>query len=54
MSPPFHASARCTCRSYWARFSAGIVLIREVSLQLVKKNAERRVRGVRELSMRDG
>jgi hypothetical protein len=27
---------------YWARFSAGLVLIREVSMRLVKKEAERR------------
>ena len=36
------ASARRKFRRYWARFSAGIVLIREVSMRLVKKEAERR------------
>ena len=34
--------ARRKFRWYWARFSAGIVLIREVSMRLVKKEAERR------------
>lgn len=48
------ASARRRFRWYWARFSAGIVLIRKVSLQLVKKSAERRARNVRESSMTDG
>ena len=33
-------------RWYWARFSPGIVLIRAVSLPLVKKEAERRARAV--------
>ena len=36
------AEARKKFRWYWARFSAGIVLIREISLRLVKKQAERR------------
>ena len=36
------AEARKKLRWYWARFSAGIVLIREISLRLVKKEAERR------------
>jgi hypothetical protein len=36
------ASARRKFRWYWARFSAGIALIREVSMRLVKKEAERR------------
>jgi hypothetical protein len=36
------ASARRKFRWYWARFSAGIILIREVSMRLVKKEAERR------------
>ena len=36
------AAARRRFRWYWARFSAGIVLIREISLRLVKKEAERR------------
>ena len=40
------ASARRKFRWYWARFSAGIVLIREVSMQLVKKEAERRAQVV--------
>lgn len=35
------ASARRKFRWYWARFSVGIVLIREVSMRLVKKEAER-------------
>jgi hypothetical protein len=48
------ASARRKFRWYWARFSAGIVLIREVSLQLVKKSAERRARSIGELSMNHG
>jgi hypothetical protein len=47
-------SARRKFRWYWARFSAGIVLIREVSMRLVKKEAERRARSVGELSMIDG
>ena len=40
------ARARRKFRWYWARFSAGIVLIRELSLSLVKKEAERRARVV--------
>lgn len=48
------ASARRKFRWYWARFSAGIVVIRDVALQLVKKSAERRARNVRELSMDGG
>lgn len=40
------ASARRKFRWYWARFSAGIVLIREVSMRLVKKEAERRAQTV--------
>jgi hypothetical protein len=48
------ASARRKFRWYWARFSAGIVLIREVSMRLVKKEAERRARSVGELSMSNG
>jgi hypothetical protein len=36
------APARRKFRWYWARFSAGIVLIREVSMRLVKREAERR------------
>jgi hypothetical protein len=40
------ASARRKFRWYWARFSAGIVLIREVSMRLVKKDAERRAQAV--------
>jgi hypothetical protein len=35
------ASARRKFRWYWARFSAGIVLIREVSMCLVKREAEK-------------
>ena len=38
------ADARRKFRWYWARFSPGIVLIREISLRLVKKEAERRAR----------
>ena len=37
-------SARRKFRWYWARFSAGIILIRELSMRLVKKEAERRAR----------
>jgi len=40
------AEARRRFRWYWARFSPGIVLIREVSLRLVQKEAERRTRTV--------
>ena len=40
------ASARRKFRWYWARFSVGIVLIREVSMRLVKKEAERRAQVV--------
>jgi hypothetical protein len=36
------ASARRKFRWYWSRFSAGIVLIREMSMRLVKREAERR------------
>jgi len=36
------AAARRKFRWYWARFSAGIALIREVSMRLVKKEAEKR------------
>lgn len=36
------APARRKFRWYWARFSAGILLIREVSMRLVKKRAEQR------------
>ena len=36
--------ARRLFRWYWARFFPGIVLIREISLRLVKKEAERRAR----------
>ena len=36
------APARRKFRWYWARFSAGIALIREVSMRLVRKEAERR------------
>lgn len=44
--------ARRKFRWYWARFSAGIVLIREMSLRLVRKEAERRVRFGGQLSLR--
>jgi hypothetical protein len=37
------ADARARFRCYWARFSAGIVLIRRLSLIQVKREAERRV-----------
>ena len=43
---PTDAEARRQFRWYWARFSPGIVLIREVSLRLVQKEAERRARTV--------
>jgi hypothetical protein len=36
------AEARRKFRWYWSRFSPGIVLIREISMRLVKKEAERR------------
>jgi hypothetical protein len=36
------ADARRRFRSYWARFSPGIILIRAISLRLVRKEAERR------------
>jgi hypothetical protein len=36
--------AHCKFRRYWSVFSPGIVLIRHVSLRLVKEGAERRVR----------
>ena len=36
------AESRRKFRWYWARFSPGIVLIRELSLRLVKREAERR------------
>jgi hypothetical protein len=36
------AAARGKFRWYWARFSAGIVLIREISMRLVKNDAESR------------
>ena len=36
------ASARRKFRWYWARFSAGIVLIRELSMRIVKREAEKR------------
>ena len=44
------APARRKFRGYWARFSPGIILIREMSLCLVRKEAERRVRIGRQLS----
>jgi hypothetical protein len=37
-------TARARFRWYWARFSPGIVLIRRISLGIVKANAERRAR----------
>jgi hypothetical protein len=40
------ASAHRKFRWYWARFSVGIVLIREVSMRLAKKEAERRAQVV--------
>jgi len=36
------APARQKFRWYWSRFSAGILLIRQVSMRLVKREAERR------------
>ena len=45
--------ARRKFRWYWARFSPGIVLIREISLRLVKKEAERRALTLRNLSWND-
>ena len=38
-------------RWYWARFSAGIVLIRALSMRLVKADAERRVRDLSRVSV---
>ena len=38
------AAARARFRFYWARFSAGIILIRRVMLPHVKASAERRTR----------
>jgi hypothetical protein len=38
------AAARARFRWYWARFSPGIVLIRQISLRLVKSEAEYRAR----------
>jgi hypothetical protein len=38
------AEARRKFRWYWSRFSPGIVLIREISVRLIKKEAERRAR----------
>lgn len=40
--------ARAKFRRYWAAFSAGIVLIRRIGLRIVKKEAERAARQVRE------
>lgn len=40
------ASARRKFRWYWSRFSVGIVLIREMSMRIVKKEAERRTMNV--------
>ena len=37
------AESRRKFRSYWARFSPGILLIRAISLRLVRKEAERRI-----------
>ena len=38
------AGARAKFRRYWACFSPGIVLIRRISLQMVKEESERRAR----------
>ena len=40
------AAARRKFRWYWSRFSAGIALIREMSMRMVKKEAERRTMNV--------
>jgi hypothetical protein len=48
------AEARRRFRWYWSRFSPGIALIRELSLRLVKKEAERRAVDVGQLSLHDG
>jgi hypothetical protein len=40
--------ARAAFRRYWSLVSPGVVLIRWMSLQLVKKEAERRVRAARQ------
>jgi hypothetical protein len=44
------AEARRKFRWYWARFSAGIVLIRLVSMRLVKAAAEKRARAAARVS----
>jgi hypothetical protein len=41
-------SARAAFRLYWSLVSPGIELIRRISLQLVKKEAERRMRAIRQ------
>lgn len=41
-STPGSPGCATAFRWYWARFSPGIILIREISLRLVKKEAERR------------
>lgn len=41
-------SARAAFRRYWALVSPGVELIRWISLQLVKKEAERRIRAARQ------
>ena len=41
---PTAHSARAAFRLYWSLVSPGIELIRRISLQLVKKEAERRTR----------
>ena len=41
-------SARAAFRLYWSLVSPGIELIRRISLQLVKKEAERRMRAARQ------
>lgn len=47
------AGARRKFRWYWARFSPGIVLIREIALRMVKHNAERHARGAGDQGRRE-
>jgi hypothetical protein len=47
------AAARKRFRRYWAVFSPGILLIRQLALGAVKHNAEERYRQVRQRAHRD-
>jgi len=48
------SDSRRKFRWYWARFSPGIVLIRELSMRLAKKEAERRAQVVLDVAARRG